>query len=178
MKFLRARESSPPHANGVKCLTVLSVDKLLSLIEAMNREAVEYVVFGAIAMAVHGLPRATEDADFFIRPERENVERLKRAIRSVWDDPEVEAITCEDLAGEYPAVRYGPPGEEFTLDFLTRLGEAFRFETLEWEEAAIEGVRVRVVTPSMLYEMKRDTVRFKDRIDAEALRQKFDLGKK
>jgi diphthamide synthase (EF-2-diphthine--ammonia ligase) len=42
---------------------MLSVDKLLALIAAMNREGVEYVVFGAIAMAVHGLPRATEDAD-------------------------------------------------------------------------------------------------------------------
>lgn len=32
---------------------------------------------------------------------------------------------------------------------------------------------IRVVTPRMLYEMKRDTVRYKDKIDAEALRQKF-----
>ena len=157
---------------------MLSVDKLLSLIEAMNREGVEYVVFGAIAMAVHGLPRATEDADFFIRPDRENIERLRRAIRSVWDDPEVEAITYEDLAGEYPAIRYGPPDEDFTIDFLTRLGEAFRFETLECEEGAIDGIRVRVVTPTTLYEMKKDTVRFKDRIDAQALREKFNLGEK
>jgi hypothetical protein len=51
-----------------------------------------------------------------------------------------------------------------------------RFETLDWEDGVIEGVRVRVVTPAMLYEMERNTVRFKDRIDAEALRQKFDLG--
>jgi hypothetical protein len=28
----------------------------------------------------------------------------------------------------------------------------------------------------MLYEMKKDTARFKDRIDAEALRQKFGIG--
>ena len=155
---------------------MLSVDKLLALIEAMNREGVEYVVFGAIAMAVHGLPRATEDADFFVRPERENIERLRRAIRSVWDDPEIEGITYEDLAGEYPAVRYGPLDEEFTLDFLTRLGEAFQYDTLAWEQATIEGTPVRVVTPAMLYEMKKDTTRFKDRIDAEALRRKFGIG--
>lgn len=155
---------------------MLSVDKLLALIAAMNREGVEYVVFGAIAMAVHGLPRATEDADFFIRPDRENIQRLKRAIRTVWDDPEIDGITYEDLAGDYPAVRYGPPDEEFTLDFLTRLGEAYRYETLAWEEATIEGIPLRVVTPSMLYEMKKDTVRFKDRIDAEALRRKFAIG--
>jgi hypothetical protein len=157
---------------------MLSVDKLLALIEAMNREGVEYVVFGAIAMAVHGLPRATEDADFFVRPERENIERLKRAIRTLWDDPEIDGITYEDLSGEYPAIRYGPPEEEFTLDFLTRLGEVFQYDTLAWEEAMIEGTPVRVVTPAMLYEMKKDTVRLKDQIDAEALRRKFGFGEK
>jgi hypothetical protein len=31
------------------------------------------------------------------------------------------------------------------------------------------------VTPRMLYSMKRDTVRPKDRADAAAIRQRFDL---
>jgi hypothetical protein len=35
---------------------------------------------------------------------------------------------------------------------------------------------VRVATPRMLYRMKRHTVRPIDRADAEALREKFDLG--
>jgi hypothetical protein len=40
----------------------------------------------------------------------------------------------------------------------------------------IEGVPIRVVTPAQLYEMKRHTVRHKDRVDAEALRQEFSLS--
>jgi hypothetical protein len=34
---------------------------------------------------------------------------------------------------------------------------------------------VSVVTPRTLYRMKRNTVRVKDRVDADALRRKFNL---
>ena len=155
---------------------MLDLDKVLALIQAMNREGVEYITFGALALAVHGLPRATEDADFFIAPTADNVERLKRALRSVWDDSSIDEITAEDLLGDYPAVRYGPPDEELTIDFLTRLGEVFGYATLDAETGELEGVPIRVVTPRMLYTMKKDTVRYKDRIDADALRRKFSLG--
>jgi len=79
------------------------------------------------------------------------------------------------LLGDYPAVCYWPEGEDFNIDILTRLGEAYSYENLEWEEGELEGVPVRVVTARMLYEMKRQTVRYKDRLDADRLRQKFGL---
>lgn len=39
----------------------------------------------------------------------------------------------------------------------------------------VDGVPIRVATPRMLYRMKRDTVRPQDRMDAEAIRQRFGL---
>jgi len=39
----------------------------------------------------------------------------------------------------------------------------------------IDGIAVRVATPLMLFQMKKDTVRPQDRVDAEALRQRFGL---
>lgn len=154
---------------------MMDFDKVLDLVRAMNREGVEYITFGAVALNAHGIIRATVDADFFIRPTAENIERLRRALRSVWNDPEIEKITSEDLAGDYPAVNYGPPGEEFNIDFVARLGEAFRYADLEWQTVDFEGVPIRVVTPGTLYRMKRDTVRPKDRLDADFLRRKFSL---
>jgi Nucleotidyl transferase AbiEii toxin, Type IV TA system len=154
----------------------MDVDKLLQFVRAMNDEGVEYVTFGAIAMGVHALPRATEDADFFVAPTRENIERLKRALRSVWDDPQIDEISAEDLLGDYPSVRYGPPEDDFTIDFLTRLGEIYPYEKLVWEVKDLDGLPIRVVTPRMLYEMKKDTIRYKDRIDADVLRRKFGFA--
>lgn len=153
----------------------MDADKVFALIEALNREGVSYVLFGALALATHGLVRATEDADFFIDPSESNVDRLKRALRSVWDDPDIDEISATELSGDYPAVNFWPRGEDFGIDFVARLGEAFRFETLESEESTLNGVRVRVVTARQLYEMKRDTVRYKDKIDAEALRRQLKL---
>ena len=69
-----------------------------------------------------------------------------------------------------------PPAGDFHLDILTRLGEMFRFETLEVQRLPFEGLLVNVVTPRTLYRMKKDTVRPKDRIDAEELRRRFGLG--
>ena len=155
---------------------MVDLDKLLALVRAMNEEGVEYITFGAIAMGVHALPRATEDADFFVAPTAENIDRLKRALRRVWNDPHIEEITAEDLLGEYPSVRYGPPDDDFTIDFLTRLGEVFPYDKVEWQQSELDGVPIRVVTPRMLYTMKKDTVRYKDRIDADKLRRKFGFA--
>jgi hypothetical protein len=133
-------------------------------------------VFGGVAVNIHGLARSTQDLDIFIEPTAENVERLKQALRNVFGDPEVDEILAEDLLGEYPAVQYIPPQGDFHLDILTRLGEAFGWNDLQTERQPFEGLTVTVVTPAMLYRMKRDTVRPKDRIDAEELRRKFKLG--
>lgn len=155
---------------------MVDFDKVLELIKAMNREGVRYVTFGAIALWTHGIVRNTEDADFFVEPSVDNIERLKRALRSVWDDPSIDDINTDELINDYPAVRYGPPDTDLYVDFLTRLGEAYSYATLEWMTTEVDGVPIRVVTPAQLFQMKRNTVRLKDRNDAEALRQAFDLS--
>jgi len=154
---------------------MVDLDRVLAFVRAMNAAGVNYITFGAIALWTHGLIRATEDADFFIAADVENIERLKNALRTVWEDPAIDEIRAEDLMGDYPAIRYGPPDTELYMDFLTRLGEAYSFDSLAWEMGDIEGVPIRVVTPEQLYQMKRNTVRPKDRSDAEMLRQRFSL---
>lgn len=126
-------------------------------------------------MAAWGVTRATNDMDLFVLPEPENVERLKAALRSVFDDPCIEEISADELAGEYPAIKYIPPQGDFSLDILARLGEAFSYEDLRWEVVEVAGVSVRAATPETLYRMKRDTVRLQDRADAAELMRRFDL---
>lgn len=150
-------------------------DDALRVIASLNEAGVDYVLVGGAALNVHGLVRATEDLDIFVRPAPENIAKLRDALRSVWQDADIDQITAEDLCGDYPTVRYGPPEGTLYLDILTRLGEATRFSDLEAEEKVIQGVRVRVATPATLYRMKRNTVRPIDHADAIALRSAFDL---
>ena len=153
----------------------MDLDKLLEVVEAMNREGVEYILFGGAAVNLHGIFRVTEDYDFFVRPEPANVMRLKRALRNLWPDPAIEDIQDDDMVREYPSVCYGPPDEDFTIDFVSRLGEMFEYDDLDAEVHEVKGVRVRLATPATLVRMKRDTVRYKDHEDAGKLRVKFNL---
>ena len=72
-------------------------------------------------------------------------------------------------------IEYSPPHGRYSMDILSRLGEAFRYETIECEDVILDGIRVRVATPRMLYRMKKDTVRPQDRLDAETIRRQFGL---
>ncbi len=161
---------------SVRYPPAMDADRLLEVVARMNDEGVEYVLVGAAALTVHGIVRATEDADFCVRPTPENVERLRRALRRVWDDPHIDEITAEDLCGDYPAIAYGPPDGSLPLDIMTRLGEAVRYDDLEAQQVVVGGVPVRVATPRTLYRLKRDAGRPQDRVDASVLRQHFDVG--
>jgi hypothetical protein len=152
-------------------------DEMLRVLRAFQEEGLEYVLIGAAAMGFHGLVRATEDLDIFIRATAENIERLKRAFRAAYEgDPNVDEIRSTDLLGDYPAVRYYPPSGDLYFDVMTRLGEMASYETVEAEMKQVAGIPVRVATPAALYRLKKGTVRPLDRQDAEALRRQFDLG--
>jgi len=149
---------------------------VLEVLAALEAAGVRYAVFGGLAMAAHGLDRATRDLDLFVATDDGNVARLRAALHAVFDDPSIDDITAEDLAGEYPAIQYGPPGVDYTIDIVGRLGEAFVFADLEVQAARAGDVSLTVVTPETLYRMKRDTVRPRDRDDAARLARAFRLG--
>src|SRR6476620_6582533 len=147
-------------------------DEVFRVLRAFEAAGLEYVLIGAAAMGFHGVVRATEDLDFFIRATSENIERLRTALRQVYDnDPHIDEISSSDLLGEYPAVRYYPPTGDLYFDLLTRLGEAARFETVDAEVKEVDGTQVRVATPAALYRLKKGTVRLQDQVDAAALRE-------
>ena len=147
----------------------------MKVLSALEREHVQYVLVGSMGMAVLGVIRATRDMDFFVDPSPDNIDRLRRALASVFDDPCIAEITSEDLGGAYPAIQYVPPAGDFSIDILARLGERFAYDQIAWQAVTISGVVVRVATAQMLYRMKRDTVRPQDKADAAELRRRFDL---
>jgi len=150
-------------------------DAVTSVLRALEEQGVRYAVFGGAAVNLHGFARFTEDLDIFLEASADNVARLRAALKRVYDDPHIDEIAAEDLLGEYPAVQYVPPVGRFHVDIVTRLGEAYRFEDLETQRVDLLDFAVTVVTPGMLYRMKRGTVRPKDWGDAAALKQRFGL---
>jgi hypothetical protein len=154
----------------------MDIDKILLLLQELKNQGVEYVLVGAMGLTVHGIVRATQDVDLFLKPNEDNIARMRKVLKNIFpEDASIEEIQASDLAGEYPAVRYNSPDGSMQVDILTRLGEAFSFDDIQFEEKLYAGITVRVATPEMLYRMKKNTVRLQDRADAEALKDLFGL---
>ena len=52
-------------------------DEIMRVLRAFEEAGLEYVFIGTAAMGFHGLVRATEDLDLFIRATAENIEKLR-----------------------------------------------------------------------------------------------------
>ena len=145
-------------------------------LRAFELAGLEYVLIGAAAMGFHGLVRAAEDLDLFIRPTPRNIEKLRSALHAAYEgDPHIDEISSADLLGEYPAARYVPPTGDLYFDVITRLNEVASFETIDAEIKQVDGTQIRVATPEALYRLKKGTVRSQDHADAAALRERFGL---
>ena len=154
----------------------MNYEKTYKVLAALEEKKVHYTIFGGVALNLHGLARATEDLDLFVEPDRANIDRLREALHVVFEDPHIDEIQADDLLGDYPAVQYVPPEGGFHIDILTRLGEAFVFCELDSQRVDFSDLNVNVVTPRMLFEMKKATIRPIDQGDAARLQQRFGFG--
>lgn len=143
---------------------------------AFAEKNVEYTLIGSMALAAHGLTRATRDIDFFVAPNAANIDKLRSALNSLFpNDPDIQEITSEALLGEYPVLQYVPPHQLYAIDIMTRLGSAAAYDSVEQQQIVIDGIPLKIATPLALFRLKKDSLRPQDRLDAEALRQKFSL---
>lgn len=142
--------------------------RFLDIMRALSEEKADYVLIGGFAVILHGLSRLTVDIDIFIKPEENNLERVKKALRRVFpEDDSIDSLSIQDLR-DYAVVRFGTE-DDFYIDLIAGIGEMFRFEDLEWEVREVEGALVRIATPETLFRMKKDTIRPEDQRDARFL---------
>jgi hypothetical protein len=88
------------------------------LIELLDGDA-RFLVVGAHAMAVHGVPRATGDLDVWISPEAPNAERVWAALRRFGAPIEQLGVSVEDLRTPRMVIQIGRPPRR--IDLLTDL---------------------------------------------------------
>lgn len=56
-------------------------DEFKGIVQALDGAGIDYAVVGAVALAIHGMPRTTTDIDILIRPEdSERVEKVVQAL--------------------------------------------------------------------------------------------------
>jgi hypothetical protein len=153
----------------------MNVKSFMAVLKALHEHEVEYILVGGLAVMLHDVPRVTEDLDIFVKKDSGNIDKLKAALRSVFDDASIDEIVLQDLT-DYPVVRYGTP-ENYYIDIMDRVGELFKYDDLEFIVKESDGIPVRLATIESLIKLKKDTVRIIDKADVILLMEKLEEKK-
>jgi predicted nucleotidyltransferase len=149
----------------------MKTDSFMAVLKALHEHEVEYILIGGLAVILHGVPRLTEDLDIFVKKDESNLTKLKKALRSVFKDESIEEMTRNDLV-DYPVVRYGTP-ENYYIDIMDRVGEAFTYDDLAYEIIESHGFPIKVATIGTLIKLKQGTIRQIDKADVLLLTEKL-----
>jgi hypothetical protein len=144
-------------------------DNFLNVLDALQKHNVEYILIGGVAAILYGVDSFTRTIDIFVKMDDTNIERLRNALHSIFDDESINEITLEELQ-TYAVIRYGTP-DDFYIDIMARLGEVAVYENLAYEILNYQGVQIRLATPQTLYDLKEGTLRYKDKFDAAYLKE-------
>lgn len=132
------------------------------MLSALNDEGAEYLLVGAYALAVHGLPRATGDMDLWVRPTPANAARVMAALRRFGAPL---ADLCEaDLTAPGTVFQLGDAPRR--IDLLTSIdGVAFDEAWQRRASTPLSGLRVPVLSREDFIRNKRTVGRPKDLAD-------------
>lgn len=140
------------------------VDFLSALLAAEAR----FLVVGAHALAVHGVPRATGDIDIWIDRSPGNVALVWRAMATFGAPAAALGVTPADLEMPETVVQIGLPPRR--IDVLTDVtGLAFEDAWVSRVIHRIDHIAVPFIGRDDLVRNKRATGRYKDLGDLEAL---------
>jgi hypothetical protein len=136
------------------------------MLAAFIAEDVEFLVVGAYALAVHGVPRATGDLDVWVRTEPENAARVVRALEAF--GAPTDQVTPDDFAT--PEVVYQVGIAPRRVDILTSIdGVAFPEAWQSRVLVDVDGLRIPVLGREHLIRNKRAVGRTRDLADLEDL---------
>lgn len=135
---------------------------------ALLATSTRFLVVGAHALAVHGVPRATADLDVWIEAGAKNAERAWAALLRFGAPVEAMGVSREELTRPNQVVQIGLPPRR--IDLLTSIS-GVSFEEA-WSGRAIHeigGLAVPFLGRVALVRNKKATGRAKDLADLEAL---------
>ena len=136
------------------------------LLLAFNAANVEYLLVGAHALAVYGHVRATKDLDVWIRPEKNNADRVIAALTS-FGAPLID-LSRDDLTSSGTVFQIGVP--PLRIDLLTAI-DGVEFEE-SWSDRVttqFAGLPVFVISRERLIVNKKASGRLQDLADVEQL---------
>lgn len=138
------------------------------LLELLVDHEVEFLVVGAYALALHGVPRTTGDIDFWIRPAPSNARRTIAALTEF--GAPLAAAHVDESTFTRPGMVYQIGLPPRRIDLLTGISGVEFDEAWASRETARLGDRaVHYISREHLLRNKRAAGRAKDLADIERL---------
>ena len=143
-------------------------DDFADIVRALIRAEAEFLIVGAHALALHGIPRATGDLDILVRPTPENANKVWAALVDFGVPVQAHGVTAADFEVAGNVYQLGLPPRR--IDLLTSITGVGFDEAWEGRETAtMHGLDVAFLGREGLLRNKRATARPKDLADAEVL---------
>ncbi len=139
------------------------------ILSAFIAERVEFLLVGAYALAVHGLPRSTGDIDLWVNATDENAERVMRALGRF--GAPLDQLSAHEFSVPDSIVQIGVAPRR--IDVMTSL-DGLKFDA-SWSrriEVEIDGIRIPVLSRADQAINKRAVGRPQDLADATWLEGK------
>jgi hypothetical protein len=146
-------------------------DDFRDLLAALDQAGARYLVVGAHALAVHGVPRSTGDIDIWVQPETVNAERTIQALARFGAPLAAMGVTVEDLARPGIVYQIGLPPRR--IDILTEIS-GVQFDDA-WSSRVVQpiaGLSVPFLGRDQLLRNKRAAGRPKDLLDVAQLERR------
>jgi len=145
-------------------------------IQLLNEHEVEYLVVGGYALAFHGYPRFTQDIDFWIWTDRDNVNKIIAVLKEFGFSS--LNLNEEDFLDDENVIQLGYPPNR--IDLITQIdGVDFKDAFLKKVIFKGDNTDINFIGIDELIQNKKVSGRLQDLADLEVLLQiKKDRDKK
>ncbi len=146
------------------------------LLRAMHESGADYVLMGLSAAAAYGSTLASNDFDFFIRPDPAHLDRARDAFRQLGMTESFPTVASSNLISSEATVRFVDPLGGPFIDLMTHIsGPTFDEVWRDRQVRDLGKIRVRVASLEHIVASKRAANREKDRYALKRLEE--DLGR-
>lgn len=143
-------------------------DDFRDLLLALADAGAEFVILGGHAVAFHGHPRATKDLDVLVRANRQNAERVYRALASFGAPLSQFEVGEADFVTYDGVLQMGVP--PLRIDILNRADDITFDEAIaDGASFELEGRKIPVIGRPALLKNKKAAGREQDLADVKAL---------
>ncbi len=143
-------------------------EDFVDFLRSLNKCGVESILVGGYAVILHGYHRTTGDIDIWVKPTKENHQRLQEAFKDF--GLPLDAISLDDFLAPDKADVFTFGRAPVAIDLLTKVAGLEFDEALQSSEAVIvDGAPTRLLSVQSLKAAKLAAGRHRDLDDLEHL---------